>query len=71
MKPDYEPLFSKYEIFSQNDLKGNTVMNYVSSHDDGWPFDKKVEKHLNLNQIIVCTRDFSNYIMVMNWRSLR
>ncbi|MDD5151966.1 MAG: alpha-amylase, partial [Flavobacterium sp.] len=28
----------------QNDLKGNTVMNYVSSHDDSYPFDKKREK---------------------------
>jgi alpha-amylase len=43
-KMHYEPLFSKYESILQNDLKGNTVMNYVSSHDDGWPFDKKREK---------------------------
>ena len=41
---DYEPLFSKYNDLLQNDLKGYTVMNYVSSHDDGWPFDKKREK---------------------------
>jgi alpha-amylase len=43
-KMNYEPLFSKYSTILQNDLKGNTVMNYVSSHDDGWPFDKKREK---------------------------
>ena len=43
-KMDYEPLFSKYSNILQNDLKGNTVMNYVSSHDDGWPFDKKRER---------------------------
>lgn len=43
-KMDYEPLFSKYNDLLQNDLKGYTVMNYVSSHDDGWPFDKKREK---------------------------
>jgi len=43
-KMDYEPLFSKYNDILQNDLKGYTVMNYVSSHDDGWPFDKKREK---------------------------
>lgn len=41
---NYEELFSKYSHILQNDLKGNTVMNYVSSHDDGWPFDKKREK---------------------------
>lgn len=43
-KMSYEELFSKYSNILQNDLKGNTVMNYVSSHDDGWPFDKKREK---------------------------
>ena len=43
-KMNYEALFSKYSSILQNDLKGNTVMNYVSSHDDGWPFDKKREK---------------------------
>jgi len=43
-KMDYEALFSKYSKILNNDLKGNTVMNYVSSHDDGWPFDKKREK---------------------------
>jgi alpha-amylase len=43
-KLNYEELFSKYSNILQNDLKGNTVMNYVSSHDDGYPFDKKREK---------------------------
>ncbi|WP_333599196.1 alpha-amylase family glycosyl hydrolase [Flavobacterium sp.] len=43
-KMNYEELFSKYSNILQNDLKGHTVMNYVSSHDDGYPFDKKREK---------------------------
>ncbi|WP_264520432.1 alpha-amylase family glycosyl hydrolase [Flavobacterium sp. N1994] len=43
-KMNYEELFAKYSNILQNDLKGNTVMNYVSSHDDGYPFDKKREK---------------------------
>ena len=43
-KKNYEELFSKYTNILQNDLKGNTVMNYVSSHDDSYPFDKKREK---------------------------
>lgn len=43
-KLNYEELFSKYSTILQNDLKGNTVMNYVSSHDDDHPFDKKREK---------------------------
>ncbi len=41
---NYEELFAKYDNILQNDLKGFSVMNYVSSHDDGWPFDKKREK---------------------------
>ena len=40
-KLNYEALFSKYNTILQNELKGHTVMNYVSSHDDGWPFDKQ------------------------------
>lgn len=43
-KLNYEELFSKYDTILQNDLKGFSVMNYVSSHDDGYPFDKKREK---------------------------
>jgi alpha-amylase len=38
-KMAYEPLFSKYSTILNTDLKGKTVMNYVSSHDDGSPFD--------------------------------
>ena len=43
-KMGYEQLFSKYASILQNDLKGKSVMNYVSSHDDGYPFDKKRDK---------------------------
>ena len=43
-KEDYETLFSKYSSILSTDLKKNTVLNYVSSHDDGYPFDKKREK---------------------------
>jgi alpha-amylase len=43
-KMSYEELFSKYATILNSDLKENTVMNYVSSHDDGNPFDKKRER---------------------------
>ncbi|MGL2965073.1 alpha-amylase family glycosyl hydrolase [Flavobacterium sp. XGLA_31] len=43
-KMNYEELFSKYSNILQNDLKGHTVMNYISSHDDSYPFDKTREK---------------------------
>ena len=45
-KMGYEELFSKYSSILNGDLKGSTVMNYVSSHDDSNPFDKKREKTL-------------------------
>ena len=40
----YEDIFSNYDKILQNDLRGNTVMNYISSHDDSWPFDKERKK---------------------------
>lgn len=40
----YEEIFSKYSTILNSDLKGLSVMNYVTSHDDGSPFDKKREK---------------------------
>lgn len=43
-KLKYEPLFAKYNTILHNDLKGYSVMNYISSHDDGYPYDKKREK---------------------------
>jgi alpha-amylase len=43
-KLDYETLFSKYSNILNTDLKKYSVMNYVTSHDDGYPFDKKREK---------------------------
>ena len=43
-KLDYEPVFSKYSAILNADLKGKTVMNYTTSHDDGYPFDKQREK---------------------------
>ena len=36
---DYEAIFSKYSNKLQNELKGYSVLNYVSSHDDPDPFD--------------------------------
>lgn len=41
----YEELFSYYNSVLHSDLKGYTVMNYLASHDDGWPFDKKRERN--------------------------
>lgn len=37
---DYENLFSLYDSLLQNPLKGYGTLNYLTSHDDGDPFDK-------------------------------
>lgn len=38
-RQDYEKLFSDYSAALNGPLKGKSVLNYVSSHDDGEPFD--------------------------------
>ncbi len=40
---DIEKLFATYSQKLQTDLKGHSVLNYISSHDDGHPFDVKRE----------------------------
>ncbi|WP_152287793.1 alpha-amylase family glycosyl hydrolase [Flavicella marina] len=41
----YEELFSRYSEILNTQLKGNSIMNYFSSHDDGQPFDANREKN--------------------------
>jgi len=41
---DYESIFSKYDGILHNGLKGKSVVNYLSSHDDGSPFDQNRER---------------------------
>jgi alpha-amylase len=43
-KGDYEGIFSKYSTLLNGPLKGKTILNYMTSHDDGGPFDKTREK---------------------------
>jgi len=40
----YEDIFSKYDFIQKTELKGKSVLNYLSSHDDGSPYDQKREK---------------------------
>jgi alpha-amylase len=42
---DYEFIFSKYSKILNDELKGFSVMNYLSSHDDGGPFDAARKKN--------------------------
>lgn len=41
---DYEPLFKRYSEVLNNELENFGTMNYLSSHDDGSPFDAEREK---------------------------
>lgn len=41
---DYETLFQNYDRILSTDLEGYGTVNYLSSHDDGQPFDKEREK---------------------------
>jgi len=43
---DYSFLFSKYSSKLNNELKGYSVLNYLSSHDDGKPFDGERKKSI-------------------------
>ncbi len=40
----YEAIFSKYADQLNGALKGHSVLNYLSSHDDGQPFDKQRQR---------------------------
>lgn len=53
--PSYEALFSKYNAILSNDLKGFGVLNYISSHDDGAPFDKERTKTFeSATKLLLC-----------------
>ena len=41
---DYEKLFKRYSTILNNELNGYGVLNYLSSHDDGSPFDPSRKK---------------------------
>ena len=53
--PSYEALFSKYNSILLNELKGFGVLNYISSHDDGAPFDKERTKTFeSATKLLLC-----------------
>lgn len=43
-KNNYEAIFAKYDSLLYGPLKGYTVLNYISSHDDNSPFDEERKK---------------------------
>lgn len=51
----YEAMFKKYANSLQGPLKGFSVLNYMSSHDDGSPFDGNREKPFETaNRLLLC-----------------
>lgn len=46
-------MHDKYDSLLQNDLKGFGVLNYLSSHDDGSPFDPNREKPYQTANILL------------------
>ncbi|MGB5262260.1 MAG: alpha-amylase family glycosyl hydrolase [Lutimonas sp.] len=51
----YEELFVKYDSLLHLNLKGYGTMNYVSSHDDGGPFDKERNRALEAGtKLLLC-----------------
>lgn len=50
-----EEFFKKYSDILNSDLKGYGVLNYLSSHDDGQPFDPSREKPFETaNKLLLC-----------------
>ena len=43
-KGSYETMFKNYDSILHKQLKGKSVLNYATSHDDGDPFDKQRKK---------------------------
>ncbi|MCF8227263.1 MAG: hypothetical protein K9J30_15410 [Bacteroidales bacterium] len=51
----YEVLFSRYADILYNELSGKGFMNYISSHDDGSPFDKLRERPMEAaTKLLLC-----------------
>lgn len=54
-KSSYEAIFSKYDNLLQTELKGKSVLNYLTSHDDGGPYDKTRQKPLDAGtKLLLC-----------------
>lgn len=52
---NYEAIFSKYNKLLQTKLKDKSVLNYLTSHDDGSPFDKERKKPYRAANVLLLT----------------
>lgn len=50
----YDRVFKKYSDILHNELKGKSVLNYMTSHDDGQPFDQNRSKpYITANYLLL------------------
>ncbi|WP_047415546.1 alpha-amylase family glycosyl hydrolase [Cellulophaga sp. Hel_I_12] len=54
-KSDYETIFTKYDDLLHTSLEGKSVVNYLTSHDDGSPFDKERKKPYYSANVLLLT----------------
>ncbi|MGS0524055.1 alpha-amylase family glycosyl hydrolase [Zobellia nedashkovskayae] len=54
-KNDYESIFRKYNKMLNTDLIGKSVVNYLTSHDDGSPFDPERKDPFRAANILLLT----------------
>ncbi|UWX53670.1 alpha-amylase family glycosyl hydrolase [Maribacter litopenaei] len=52
---EYDSIFSKYSRLLRTSLKGKSVMNYLTSHDDGSPFDKERKEPKRAANVLLLT----------------
>ncbi|MEQ9378432.1 MAG: alpha-amylase family glycosyl hydrolase [Imperialibacter sp.] len=52
---DYESIFKKYDTLLHTSLIGNGTLNYLSSHDDGQPFDATRERAIEAGTKLLLT----------------
>ncbi len=54
-KLEYETIFKKYNKLLNTKLKGASVLNYLTSHDDGSPFDKERKRPFYAANVLLLT----------------
>lgn len=52
---DYQTIFKKYHDLLHTELPGKSVLNYLSSHDDGNPFDKDRKRPYYAANVLLLT----------------
>ncbi len=52
---DYETIFKKYDQILHGEMAGKSILNYISSHDDGGPFDLNRERNIESGtKLLLC-----------------